>query len=218
MIKQMKINQFPVALLILGCVFTVLLFSCSQQDKKASEPSTEQTDTGDTDEAAKPEDETVIKQAADAEKTEPEAKPMIEPANAIAVIQTAKGNIEFEFYATDAPQTSKNFIKNASKGYYRSAPFHRVDEFVIQAGSDFADETLAFEKSDHPLEKGVVLMVTAPGASVADGDEFMICKTAIALDDDYTTLGKVIKGLDVLDSIEQDEKIVNITIREREKE
>ena len=217
MIRQMKINQFPVALLILGCVFTVLLFSCSQQDKKASEPSTEQTDTGGTDDAAKPEDETAIKQAADAEKTEPEAKPMIEPANAIAVIETAKGDIEFEFYATDAPQASKNFIKNASKGYYRNETF-RVEELFIQAGSDFANETFPFEKSDHPLEKGVVLMVTAPGASVADGDEFMICKTAIALDDDYTTLGKVIKGLDVLDSIEQDEKIVNITIREREKE
>ena len=142
---------------------------------------------------------------------------MIEPANAIAVIETAKGDIEFEFYATDAPQASKNFIKNASKGYYRNETF-RVEELFIQAGSDFADETLAFEKSDHPLEKGVVLMVTAPGASVADGDEFMICKTAIVPDDDYTTLGKVINGLDVLDSIEQDEKIVNITIRERKKE
>ena len=217
MIKQMKINQFSVALLILGCVFTVLLFSCSQQEKKAPEPSTEQTDTGETDEAAKPEAETVSKQAVDAEKTEPEAEPMIEPANAIAVIQTAKGNIEFEFYATDAPQTSKNFIKNASKGYYRNATFS-VEELFIQAGSDFANETLPIEKSDHSLEKGTVLMAKEPGASVSDGDEFFICTDSIALDEDYTTLGKVIKGLDVLDSIEQDEKIVNITIREREKE
>ena len=213
----MKINQFPVALLILGCVFTVLLFSCSQQEKKASDPSTEQTDTGETDEAAKPEAETAIKQAADAEKTEPEAEPMIEPANAIAVIETAKGNIEFEFYATDAPQASKNFIKNASKGYYRNETFS-VEELFIQAGSDFANETLPIEKSDHSLEKGTVLMAKEPGASVSDGDEFFICTDSIALDEDYTTLGKVIKGLDVLDSIEQDEKIVNITIREREKE
>ena len=217
MIKQMKINQFPVALLILGCVFTVLLFSCSQQEKKASDPCTEQTDTGETDEAAKPEAETAIKQAADAEKTEPEAEPMIEPANAIAVIETAKGNIEFEFYATDAPQASKNFIKNASKGYYRNETFS-VEELFIQAGSDFANETLPIEKSDHSLEKGTVLMAKEPGASVSDGDEFFICTDSIALDEDYTTLGKVIKGLDVLDSIEQDEKIVNITIREREKE
>lgn len=213
----MKINQFPVALLILGCVFTVLLFSCSQQEKKASDPCTEQTDTGETDEAAKPEAETAIKQAADAEKTEPEAEPMIEPANAIAVIETAKGNIEFEFYATDAPQASKNFIKNASKGYYRNETFS-VEELFIQAGSDFANETLPIEKSDHSLEKGTVLMAKEPGASVSDGDEFFICTDSIALDEDYTTLGKVIKGLDVLDSIEEDEKIVNITIREREKE
>ena len=211
MLRLRKTNQFRRALLILTALFVVFLSSCAQQDKKTTESDT-QTDTSDT----QTETETVVEQTEEPEKKEPE--PQIDPAKAIAVIETAKGIIEFEFYATDAPNTSKHFIKNASKGFYRNEPFHRVEDLIIQAGSTFANETLPIEKSDKPLEKGVVLMAKEEGANVSDGDEFFICKDAIALDDDYTTLGKVIKGLDVLDKIVQDDKIVNITIRERSEE
>lgn len=211
MLRLQKTNQFRRALLILTTLFVVFLSSCAQQDKETTESDT-QTDTSDT----QTETETAVEQTEEPEKKEP--KPQIDPAKAIAVIETAKGNIEFEFYASDAPNTSKHFIKNASKGFYRNEPFHRVDDLVIQAGSTFANETLPIEKSDKPLEKGVVLMAKEEGANVSDGDEFFISKDAIALDGDYTTLGKVIKGLDVLDKIVQDDKIVNITIRERSEE
>ena len=204
MLRLQKTNPFRQALLILTVLFVVFLSSCAQQDKETTE-SDSQTDTSDT--------QTVVKQTKEPEKKEPE--PQIDPAKAIAVIETAKGNIEFEFYATDAPNTSKHFIKNASMGYYRNEPFHRVEELIIQAGSSFSNETLPIEKSDKPLERGVVLMAKEVGANVSDGDEFFICKDAVALDGDYTTLGKVINGLDVLDKIVLDDKIVNITIRER---
>lgn len=210
MLNRERINQFPIALLVITCLSLIILFGCSQQEKKTSETETDQPET----------QQTVIKPVQEPEKQdpEPEAKPMIEPANAIAVIETDKGTIEFEFYADDAPQASKNFIKNASMGYYRSEKFHRVEELLVQAGSSITDEELIIEKSDHPLVKGVVLMAKEPGASVSDGDEFFICKDAIALDEDYTTLGKVTKGLEVLDNIAQDDKILNITIRERNAE
>lgn len=211
MLRLQKTNQFRPALLILTALFVVFLSSCAQQDKKTTESDT-QTDTVDT----QTETETVVKQTEEPEKKKPE--PQIDPAKAIAVIETAKGNIEFEFYAADAPNTSKHFIKNASKGFYRNEPFHRVEELVIQAGSSFSNETLPIEKSDKPLVRGVVLMAKEEGATVSDGDEFFICKDAVLLGGDYTTLGKVISGLDVLDKIVQDDKIVNITIRERSAE
>ena len=213
MLRLQKTNQFRLALLILTGLFVVFLSSCAQQEKKSSE-SDSQTDSSET----QAETENVVEQAEETEKTELEPKPQIDPAKAIAVIETAKGNIEFEFYAADAPNTSKHFIKNASMGYYRNEPFHHVEELFIQAGSTFANETLPIEKSDKPFEKGVVLMAKDEGADVSDGDEFFICKDTIAQDEDYTTLGKVIKGLDVLDKILQGDKIVNITIRERSEE
>ncbi len=207
MLRQQKINQFPVIILVLICLFVVFVSGCTQQDQKTTESTTETTTP-----------QEVIKPAEDSEKTEPEAKPMIDPANAIAVIETAKGNIEFEFFASDAPQTSKHFIQNVSRGFYRGEKFHDVDPLYIQAGSSFTNDKLPIEKSEHPLTKGTVLMITEEGSDVADGDEFMICKETIALDEDWTILGKVIKGLEVLDSIEKNDKIVNITIRERDTE
>ena len=211
MLNKQRVKQFSFTLVVFVCLSIIMLFGCSQQDKNASETSTEQPET----------QQTVIKPVEEPEKAEtepkPEAKPMIEPANAIAVIETDKGNIEFEFYADEAPQASKNFIKNASMGYYRSEKFHRVEELLIQAGSSLTDETLPIEKSERSLEKGSVVMVTEEGSSVADGDEFLICKDAI-VNEGWTVLGKVTKGLNVLDNIVVNEKIVNITIRERDAE
>lgn len=207
MLRQQITNQFQVIILLLVSLFVISVVGCAPQDQKATESTTE-TDTP----------QEVIKPAEDTEQTEPEANPMVDPANAIAVIKTAKGNIEFEFYATDAPKASKNFITNASRGYYRGEKFHNVDPLFIQAGYTYSNEKLPIETSEHPLEKGTVLMITEEGSNLADGDEFMICKEAIELDEDWTILGKVIKGLEVLDSIAQNDKIVNITIRERSTE
>ena len=209
MLNHKRINQFPIALLVITCLSVIILFGCSQQEKKASETDIDQPES----------QQTVVKPVQEPEKQEPkpEAKPMIEPANAIAVIETAKGNIEFEFYADDSPQASKNFIKNASVGHYRSEKFHRVEPLLIQAGSSFIDESLPIEKSNHPLEKGSVVMATEEGSGVADGDEFLICKDTI-VNEGWTVLGKVTKGLEILDNIVEGDKIVNITIRERNAE
>ena len=208
MLKLQKTNQFRLALLIFTALFVVFLSGCAQQDQETTKSDTK-TDISDT----QTEPDTVVKQTEAPEKKEPE--PQIAPAQAIAVIETAKGNIEFEFYAAEAPITSKHFIKNASRGYYRNETFHRVEDLIIQAGSTIVDETLPIEKSDIPPEKGVILMAKETGANDSDGEEFFICKDAVLLDEDYTPLGKVIKGLDVLDKIVQGDKIVNITIRER---
>ncbi|MCY4404533.1 MAG: peptidylprolyl isomerase [Candidatus Poribacteria bacterium] len=213
MLSHQKVKQYPILLIVLSCLSLLFLFSCSQQNKETSETTTEET--------AQPEAETqqtVIKPAEEPAEAERKIIRDIDPANAIAVIQTAKGNIEFEFYASDAPLASKNFIKNANSANYRNEHFHDVQELFIQAGSKLANDTIPIEKSDHQLVRGVVLLAKTPGETVSDGDEFFICKDAIALDEDYTTLGKVISGLEVLDSIVKYDKILDITIRERTEE
>ncbi len=215
MLRQQRTNLFSITLVLFVCLSMIFLFSCSPQEEKEADTATDQTDTT----AESDTEQTVITEAPETEETESEATPQIEAANAIAVIETDKGNIEFEFFATDAPNASKNFIKNASMGYYKTSSFHTVEDLHVQAGSDFIDETLPFEKSEQALEKGIVVQVAnEDGGSVSDGEEFLICKDVVELDDDYTVLGKVISGLEILDSIEKDDKIVNITIRERETE
>ena len=52
-----------------------------------------------------------------------------------AIIETAKGNINIQFFDADAPNTVKNFVDLAEKGFYDGLTFHRVSpNFMIQGG------------------------------------------------------------------------------------
>ena len=184
------------ALSVLMTLFATFLLSCAQEDQKAPAPRARRTGTGSTITAA---------------------KPQIDPATAVAVIETAKGNIEFEFLATQAPETSKNFIKNAQVMYYKGEKFNRAEELLIQAGSKLAaGDTLPIENGAKEMSRGVVAMAKEEGTSVSYASEFFICRDSTILDSEYTIFGNVISGMDVVDSIEQGDVITNITIRSKE--
>ena len=184
------------ALSVLMTLFATFLLSCAQEEQKAPAPRARRTGTGSTITAA---------------------KPQIDPATAVAVIETAKGTIEFEFLATEAPETSKNFIKNAQVMYYKGEKFNRAEELLIQAGSKLAaGDTLPIENGAKEMSRGVVAMAKEEGTSVSYASEFFICRDSTILDSEYTIFGNVISGMDVVDSIEQDDVITNITIRSKE--
>ncbi len=184
------------ALLVLMTLFATFVLSCAQEEKQAPAPRARRTGTGSTITAA---------------------KPQIDPATAVAVIETAKGTIEFEFLATEAPETSKNFIKNAQVMYYKGEKFNRAEELLIQAGSKLAaGDTLPIENGAKEMSRGVVAMAKEEGTSVSYASEFFICRDSTVLDSEYAIFGNVISGMDVVDSIEQDDVITNITIRSKE--
>ncbi len=184
------------ALLVLATLFATFVLSCAQEERKAPAPRVRRAGTG---------------------TTITPAKPQIDPATAVAVIETAKGTIEFEFLATEAPETSKNFIKNAQVMYYKGEKFNRAEELLIQAGSKLAaGETLPIENGAKEMARGVVAMAKEEGKSVSYASEFFICRDSTVLDSDYTIFGKVISGMDVVDNIAVDDVITNITIRTKE--
>ena len=200
MLRQQQSKQHrqfaSAALLVLATLFSTFLLSCAQEEREAPAPRARRSGTG-----------TAITPA----------KPQIDPAISVAVIETAKGTIEFEFLATEAPETSKNFIKNAQVEYYKGEKFYRVEELLIQAGSKLAaGETLAIENGAKEMSRGVVAMAKEEGASVSYASEFFICRDETILDSEYTIFGNVISGMDVVDSIAQDDVITNITIRNKE--
>ncbi|MXV74979.1 peptidylprolyl isomerase [Candidatus Poribacteria bacterium] len=184
------------ALLVLATLFATFVLSCAQEEKQAPAPRARRAGTG---------------------STITSAKPQIDPATAIAVIETAKGNIEFEFLATEAPETSKNFIKNAQVMYYKGEKFNRAEELLIQAGSKLAaGETIPIENGAKEMSRGVVAMAKEEGTSVSYASEFFICRDSTILDSEYTIFGNVVSGMDVVDSIVADDVITNITIRNKE--
>jgi cyclophilin family peptidyl-prolyl cis-trans isomerase len=126
-----------------------------------------------------------------------------------AVFTTGKGKISIELFHVKAPITVNNFVFLAKEGFYNGTTFHRViKDFMIQGGDPtgtgtggpgyrFKDEFRADLKHDVP---GILSMANAgPGTN---GSQFFITHVATPwLDGRHTVFGKVVEGMDVVNSI-----------------
>jgi peptidyl-prolyl cis-trans isomerase B (cyclophilin B) len=141
-----------------------------------------------------------------------------------AIITTAKGAMKIEFYEKDAPNTVKNFIDLAEKGFYNGLTFHRViPDFVIQGGCPNGTGSggpgykinceLTGDNQFH--DRGVLSMAHA-GRNTG-GSQFFIChsrRNTAHLDRNHTCFGKVVDGLDVIDAIRQGDVMESVVIVE----
>jgi len=140
-----------------------------------------------------------------------------------AIISTEKGDMKVEFFSEDAPNTVDNFIKLSKEGYYNGLTFHRViPNFVIQGGCP--DGTGAggpgytikceLDGGNQYHDKGVLSMAHA--GRDTGGSQFFVChsrENTQHLDGNHTCFGKVVEGLDVIDTIQQGDKIVKIEVQ-----
>ena len=139
-----------------------------------------------------------------------------------AEIHTPKGVMKVEFFEKDAPNTVKNFITLAEKGFYDGLNFHRVlPDFVIQGGCPNKrgdggpgykiDCELTGENQYH--DRGVLSMAHA-GRNTG-GSQFFVCHSrnnTSHLDRNHTCFGKVVEGLEVIDAIRQGDAITKIVV------
>ena len=137
-------------------------------------------------------------------------------------IATPKGEIVLDLDPRIAPNTVNNFVTLARAGFYDGLTFHRVVAgFVIQGGCPNGNGAggpgynipceVTAEKQYH--DKGVLSMAHA-GRNTG-GSQFFICHSRQGtqhLDRNHTCFGKVIDGLDVIDMIQQGDKINEISI------
>jgi peptidyl-prolyl cis-trans isomerase B (cyclophilin B) len=138
------------------------------------------------------------------------------------IIKTSKGDMTVEFYGKDAPGTVKNFVDLSKKGFYNGLNFHRViPNFVIQGGCPQGNGaggpgyTIPCELSgdNQYHDKGVLSMAHA-GRNTG-GSQFFIChnrQNTQHLDRNHTCFGKVVEGLDIIDLVQQGDKILSIEI------
>ena len=138
----------------------------------------------------------------------------------IITLQTNKGEINFETYGQEAPNTVENFVSLANKGFYDGLIFHRViDGFMIQGGDptgtgkggpgySFNDEINPESKiyQDGYL-KGIVAMANA--GPNTQGSQFFIMVANYSLPPLYTIFGKVVSGQEIADAISSVEKDSN---------
>ena len=148
-----------------------------------------------------------------------------------ATLSTSKGEIKIELEFEKTPGTVGNFvglslglisnsIKPLGEAYYNGLKFHRViNDFMIQAGCPlgtgtgdpgykFDDEFHNELKHDRP---GVISMANA-GPST-NGSQFFITHVETPwLDNKHTVFGNVINGMDVVNSISQNDEIKSVKI------
>jgi peptidyl-prolyl cis-trans isomerase B (cyclophilin B) len=142
-----------------------------------------------------------------------------------AILDTDKGEIVLELYATEAPKTVANFEKLSKDGFYDKLTFHRVERgFVVQGGDPAGNGTggpgydLPAEIS--PTEKHVrgTLAMARQGDQVnperkSSGSQFYICLApAPFLDGQYTVFGGVVEGMNVVDQIKIGDHIKKVTL------
>ena len=145
---------------------------------------------------------------------------MPEGPKTYATIETEKGNLVLELFASDVPRTVNNFVTLAREGFYDGLTFHRVvPGFVVQGGCPVGDGTggpgyvFDDENTDHTHVAGALSM--ANSGPNTNGSQFFITYTPQHhLDGKHSVFGQLIEGTDVLDSLEQGDRIIRITIHE----
>ena len=135
-------------------------------------------------------------------------------SNPIVTFETNKGTIKAELYPEIAPNTVNNFISLINKGFYDGLTFHRIIEgFMIQGGDPDGNGTggpgygikgeFISNGVNNSLNhtEGVLSMARAMDPNSAGSQFFIMHKNAPHLDGQYAAFGKVIEGMDVVDSI-----------------
>ncbi|TEY02378.1 peptidylprolyl isomerase [Campylobacter sp. US33a] len=144
-----------------------------------------------------------------------------------AIIETEKGSMKLKLFGDEAPQTVCNFANLASSGFYKDLKFHRViPNFVIQGGCPYGNgiggpgyEIMCeCHNQTHKHQRGTLSMAHA--GRDTGGSQFFICHSAQPhLDGIHTVFGQIdekdTQSLEVLDSIRQEDKIINIKILEK---
>ena len=136
------------------------------------------------------------------------------------ILKTTRGDIHATLFASQVPLTVANFLNLAKKHYYDGITFHRViPNFMIQGGDPtgtgmggpgykFEDEIDPNLKHDRP---GRLSMANA--GPNTNGSQFFITHVPTPwLDGKHAIFGQVTEGQNIVDTIEQGDKILGIEI------
>ncbi len=150
-----------------------------------------------------------------------------------ATIETEKGNLVLELFASDVPETVNNFVFLAREGFYDGSTFHRVIPGFMAQGGDptgtgagtpgysFDDEF-----TGHTHVAGALSMANRGPNTNTNGCQFFITYAPQhGLDGIHTVFGQLIQGMDILEKLTPrdpsrnpqftGDKILRITIEEK---
>jgi len=148
------------------------------------------------------------------------ATPALSAGLEIDIAGEANGTIVIDLFEETAPLHVAQISAIAQAGNYDGVVFHRViDGFMAQTGdvengvmgmdlsragtggSEFAD--IPAEFSDLPFERGVIGMARAQNPNSANSQFFIMFEPGYFLNGQYTVVGAVTEGMDIVDAIKR---------------
>jgi len=133
-------------------------------------------------------------------------------------LTTSKGPVTIELYREQAPLTTLNFLSLVKSGFYNGIVIHRVEpNFVVQFGDPLTkqpgmearwgtgDPGYKIADEFHPQlrhsEPGILSMANS-GPNTGGSQVFITLAETAWLDDKHAVFGKVIQGLDIVQTLQ----------------
>jgi cyclophilin family peptidyl-prolyl cis-trans isomerase len=152
-------------------------------------------------------------------------------AGPVVVMETVKGAIEFETYPNEAPKSVAHILALVKRNFYNGLRVHRVEPgFVVQFGDpqtrDMSKRALwGRQGSGRPIgaaemnpkrthRLGAVALAHAGDPRLADSQLYITMAATPRLDGDYTVIGQVISGMDVVSKLQVTDIIRRLTVKQ----
>jgi peptidylprolyl isomerase len=149
----------------------------------------------------------------------------LDPQNTV-LIDTKYGRVIIKLRNDIAPKHAERIKLLAREGFYNNVPFHRVIAgFMAQTGdgqngngtggSKYPD--LKAEFSNVPFTRGVVGMARTSDPNSANSQFFIMYAANSGLNGQYTVVGQVVSGMDVVDKIKKGPQAANGAVTDPDK-
>lgn len=152
----------------------------------------------------------------------------------VIVLETAKGEVEIELWPSEAPQSVAHIVALTEKRFYKGVRIHWAQPGVIQFGDQQTRDMTKQDKwglrgsgkpvnvaetSKKPFVRGSVGLAYRPDQRPTDADSqiFILRIANPALNGKYAMLGRVTKGMNVVDKLALFDEIKSLGRREAAK-